>query len=103
MDFNPLDLIGPNKKVSITVGGDAPVVEVIDYDTEPGPFFYVVADGTPLAPDMPLPYEVSELKLAEMRAENAVHGDEEHLEIVECTDEDLKWARVTPRAEGGRG
>lgn len=63
----------------------------IDYADEPGPFWYVVVDDTPVMPDMPLPLEQA---LVEFRraVEDAEPG--EVVELRQCTDEDLRWAGV---------
>jgi hypothetical protein len=62
----------------------------IDYRDETGPFYYVVVDGTPVLPEMPLPWEEAQRKAGLERVENP----DASVEVVECTAEDLAWAGV---------
>src|SRR5690606_36875383 len=61
----------------------------IDYSDETD-LYYVVVDDTPVLPDVPLPWDEAQRQAARERAENP----DAMVEIVECTDEDLKWAGV---------
>lgn len=62
----------------------------IDYSDESGPFYYVVVDDTPVLPEMPLPWEEANRKAEQERKEDP----DAHVEITECTAEDLKWAGI---------
>lgn len=75
------------------VTGDNIELTTIDYSDEGGPFYYVVIDDTPILPEMPLPYVEADRKAEREREE----CPDSVVEIVECTDEDLKWAGVRPR------
>ena len=68
-------------------------IRVIDYSDEPGPFWYVVVDDTPLFPEEPLPLDlaVEEFKTAAMEA-----SEDTTVELRQCTAEDLKFANVVP-------
>ncbi|MFD0902376.1 hypothetical protein [Actinomadura sediminis] len=62
----------------------------IDYGDETGPFYYVVIDDTPVLPEAPLPWNEAQRKAEQERAEDP----DASVEVVECTDEDLKWAGI---------
>lgn len=68
--------------------GDLEYTE-IDYRDEAGPFYYVVVEGTPVLPEMPLPWEEAQRKAEQERAEDP----DASVEVVECSSDDLKWAR----------
>jgi hypothetical protein len=68
--------------------GDVEYIE-IDYRDEPGPFYYVVVDGTPVLPEMPLPWDEAQRKAEQERTEDP----DASIEVVECSSDDLKWAR----------
>lgn len=74
----------------------------IDYSTEPGPFWYVSVDGTPVLPDMPLPLEHAIATFRREVAEAAYYEEGATVELQQCTDGDLKWAGVLASVEKAR-
>ncbi|OLT21667.1 hypothetical protein BJF79_15485 [Actinomadura sp. CNU-125] len=72
-----------------TSSGDVELT-TIHYRDETGPFYYVVIDGTPVLPEMPLPWDEAQRKAEWERDEDP----DVCVEVVACTDEDLKWAGV---------
>ncbi|HEY9412399.1 MAG TPA: hypothetical protein VIP77_22665 [Jiangellaceae bacterium] len=63
----------------------------IDYRDESGDLYYVTINDEPILPEMPLPWDEAQRKADQERAE-AEPGT--IVEIVECTDKDLKWAGI---------
>ncbi|MET8985922.1 hypothetical protein ABZW49_10775 [Nonomuraea wenchangensis] len=83
-------------KTSAYIDGDTIEFTTIDYSAEKGPFWFVVCDETPTAPERPLPLAHA-LREFERAAQQAIEdGDGEVVELRQCTDEDLEWAGVTP-------
>lgn len=80
-------------KTSAYIVDDTIEVSTIDYSDEPGPFWLVVIDETPIAPERPLPLEHA---LHEFRRAVEDGDDDEVIELRQCTDEDLEWAGVVP-------
>lgn len=68
----------------------------IDYDTEPGPFWLIEIDGTPMLPDRPLPLEHA---IAAFRREVADAEDGDEVCLVQCDEETLRWAGVPIRED----
>lgn len=71
-------------------------LSVIDYTTEPGPFWYVVVNDTPPMPDRPLPLEHA---ITAFRREVEQADEDDIVELQQCGDETLAWAGVTPATD----
>lgn len=80
-------------KTTAYIVDDTIEVSTIDYSDEPGPFWLVVIDETPIAPERPLPLEHA---LHAFRRAVEDGDDDEVIELRQCTDEDLEWAGVVP-------
>lgn len=89
-------------KEQIVLNGDGSAdYSVIDYDEETGPYWYVFIDGTPMAPDRPLPLAHA-LREFERCAKQAIEEDDTSaIELRPCTPDDLEWAGVTGAADKG--
>lgn len=72
------------------ITGDNIELTTIDYSDETGDLYYVWVDGTPVLPEMPLPWDEAQRKADRERDEDPTAS----IEIRECTDADLKWAGV---------
>lgn len=75
------------------ITGDNIELVTVDYSDETGPLYYVWVNGTPMLPEMPLPWDEAEGQAEAERDDNP----DASVEVVECTEEDLKWAGVRPR------
>jgi hypothetical protein len=69
-------------------------LDVIDYDTETGPFWLVEVDGTPMLAERPLPLEHA---IAAFRREVADAEEGDEINLVQCDEETLRWAGVPIR------
>jgi len=83
-------------KTSAYIHGDTIEFSTIDYSAEKGPFWYVVCDDTPTAPDRPLPLAHALYEFERAAKQAAEDGDGEVVELRQCTAEDLEWAGVVP-------
>ncbi|GAA0918697.1 hypothetical protein [Nonomuraea longicatena] len=89
-------------KGQIVLNGDGSAdYSVIDYDEETGPYWYVFIDGTPLAPDRPLPLARALRESERCVKQTIEEKDDSAIELRPCTPDDLEWAGVTGAA-GGR-
>lgn len=84
----------PDIRPAISIGEDGSAEwDEIDYDKEPGPFWLVEVDGSPVLPERPLPLEKAIGKFRQEVSEAARFGDRVHLR--QCTEEDLEWAGIS--------